>query len=290
MIVNYRSSSSDEEPDNSSENDSSPPRKRGKATETSTSEPLDYGSAKRTEDKSTNKTPRLPLPESMKEMFREPEEQWTDNTEEHGGRLGSFQHERGNWVTYVFFPYKPEESFVELLIAFMVVTAAYGSPLIPSEEFHVSLSKTVVLRHHWIQPFIQSIWTSLTQFQKSVISNQTSLFFCMADKLRVYFNAEKTRTFLGMEISTGTIQLLELIKLVDQTMKEFNLSTFYKDPSFHVSLAWCVGDHTERLKSACLSELQGLVDSHEDGPFYIRLNCKELRCKSGNKVFLFPQQ
>ncbi len=36
------------------------------------------------------------------------------------------------------------------------------------------------------------------------------------------------RTFLGMEISTGKTQLLELIKIVDETMKEFNLSTFYK--------------------------------------------------------------
>ncbi len=31
-----------------------------------------------------------------------------------------------------------------------------------------------------------------------------------------------------MEISTGKTQLLELIKIVDETMKEFNLSTFYK--------------------------------------------------------------
>lgn len=31
-----------------------------------------------------------------------------------------------------------------------------------------------------------------------------------------------------MEISTGKTQLLGLIKIVDETMKEFNLSTFYK--------------------------------------------------------------
>ncbi len=31
-----------------------------------------------------------------------------------------------------------------------------------------------------------------------------------------------------MEISTGKTQLLELIKIVDETMKEFSLSTFYK--------------------------------------------------------------
>ncbi|XP_067292023.1 U6 snRNA phosphodiesterase 1 isoform X2 [Pseudorasbora parva] len=214
-------------------------------------------------------------------MFRESEEQWADKRDEHGGRLRSFQHERGNWATYVFFPYDPEEAFLEVLNEMMVVAAAYDIPLTLSEEFHLSLSKTVVLRHHWIQPFIQSIRNGLTHFQK---------FLCLADKLMVYSNAEKTRTFLGLEISSGKTQLLELIKIVDQTMKEFNLSTFYKEPSFHISLAWCVGDHTESLKKACLSELQSLIDAHEDGAFHIRLNCTELRCKTGNKVFNFALQ
>ncbi|KAI2648460.1 U6 snRNA phosphodiesterase [Labeo rohita] len=261
MIVNYSSSSSEEETEHSSKNDSSPLRKRRKPdAQTSTSEPLDHGSVKR---KAGNLTPRLPLPDSVKEMFRESEEQWTDKSEEHGGRHRSFQHERGNWATYVFCPYDPEEAFLELLNEIMAVAAAHGVPMTLSEEFHLSLSKTVVLRHHWIQPFIQSIRTGLTQFHK---------------------------TFLGMEISTGQTQLLELIKIVDETMKEFNLSTFYKDPSFHISLAWCVGNHTEKLKKTCLSEMQSLVDAYEDGPFYIKLNCTELRCKAGNKVFLFPLQ
>ncbi|XP_056106836.1 U6 snRNA phosphodiesterase 1 isoform X2 [Rhinichthys klamathensis goyatoka] len=282
MIVNYSSSSSEDETENSSKNDSSPSRKRGKLdNESSTSEPLDLGSVKSKAGKSAHLTPRLPLPESVREMFGESEEKWTDKSDEHGGRMRSFQHERGNWATYMFFPYDPEEAFLEVLNEMMLVAAAHGIPLALSEEFHLSLSKTVVLRHHWIQPFIQSIRTGVTHFQK---------FFCLADKLMVYSNAEKTRTFLGLEISTGKTQLLELIKILDQTMKEFNLSTFYKDPSFHISLAWCVGDHTESLKKACLSELQSLIDAHEDGPFHIRLNCTELRCKTGNKVFLFSLQ
>lgn len=72
----------------------------------STSEALHHGSVEEKVGKSTHLTPRLPLPESVKEMFRESEEQWTDKSEEHGGRLRSFQHERGNWATYVFFPCK----------------------------------------------------------------------------------------------------------------------------------------------------------------------------------------
>ena len=36
------------------------------------------------------------------------------------------------------------------------------------------------------------------------------------------------RTFLGMEVSTAHTQLLELVRVVDRTMKDFRLDTFYK--------------------------------------------------------------
>ncbi|TRY98076.1 hypothetical protein DNTS_023529 [Danionella cerebrum] len=274
MIVSYSSSSSEEE---SSPKDDSLHLKKRQKLDTETRDPFKDESGRRMEDKS----PRLPLPETIKGMFRELEEKWTDNCEEHGGRMRSFQHERGNWATHLFIPYEPNEAFMEVLNDIMELAQAQGIPLTISEEFHLSLSKTVILRHHWIQPFVQSLRTGLTQFPK---------FFCTGDKLSVYCNAEKTRTFLGAKISTGTPHLLELIKIVDHSMVEFNLSTFYKDPSFHISFAWCVGDHSEKLEKICSSELQGVIDTHEEGPFLMRLNCRELRCKSGNKVFVLPLQ
>lgn len=30
-------------------------------------------------------------------------------------------------------------------------------PLKPTDNFHISLTKTVVLRHHWIEPFVESV-------------------------------------------------------------------------------------------------------------------------------------
>lgn len=81
--------------------------------------------------------------------------------------------------------------------------------------------------------------------------------------------------------------MLELVRVVDQTMMEFRLETFYKEPSFHVSLAWCVGDFSVELKD-CLQQMQSLLDEHEDGPFQLKLDCSELRCRTGNKTFRFP--
>lgn len=64
-----------------------------------------------------------------------------------------------------FFPTsdQPEEDFVELLDKMVSAAEAHGVALSPQEEFHLSVSQTVVLRHHWIQPFTRSLRTGLTR-------------------------------------------------------------------------------------------------------------------------------
>ncbi|CAN9499434.1 unnamed protein product [Ophioblennius macclurei] len=230
----------------------------------------------RTEEQASKK--RLPLPGCLLTMFPDEEEPQTADSSLHGGRIRSFKHERGNWATYVYFPYHPEEDFMERLEELLQTAGAQGVVLTPQEEFHLSLSQTVVLKHHWIQPFTQSLRAGLARCRR---------FSCSAGKLKAYCNAEKTRTFLAMEVWTGHAQLMELVRVVDQTMTEFRLETFYEDPSFHVSLAWCVGDFSVQLKD-CLQQLQSLVDEHEDGPFQLKMACSELRCRTGNKTFRFP--
>ncbi|KAK1804611.1 hypothetical protein P4O66_020605, partial [Electrophorus voltai] len=171
----------------------------------------------------------LPLPARVLEMFGDSEEEHVDDCSQHGGRLRAFEHERGNWATYIYLPYEPEDVFLELLDELMSGAAGHGVALVRADEFHISLSKTVVLHHHWIQPFVRSLRTGL---------------------------APCRRTFLGMEVYAGQSQLLEVVRRINETMEEFSLCTFYKNPSFHVSLAWCVGDFTAKLQDACLSELQ----------------------------------
>ncbi|KAL0968240.1 hypothetical protein UPYG_G00264210 [Umbra pygmaea] len=222
---------------------------------------------------------RLPLPSSVLDMFRDHENPQTEDRGAHGGRIRSFKHERGNWATYVYFQYIPEEGFLELLDEMTKVAASHGISLSHAHEFHLSLSKTVVLKHHWIQPFIRSLRTCLAHVKR---------FVCSAEKLKVYSNDDRTRTFLAMEVSTGQAQLLQLMKAVDSTMEEFTLDTFYKNPSFHISLAWCVGDWTKHIQKECLQEMQSLLECHEEGPFTLTLDCQELRFKSGNKTFSFP--
>ncbi|XP_069385095.1 U6 snRNA phosphodiesterase 1 [Paralichthys olivaceus] len=221
---------------------------------------------------------RLPLPGSLLSMFPDDGDPQTEDSSLHGGRIRSFKHERGNWATYVYLPYRPDEEFVEMLEELFSAASAHGVDLTQQEEFHLSLSQTVVLRHHWIQPFTQSLRADLAHCKR---------FVCSARKLKVYCNAERTRTFLGMEVCSGQAQLLDLVRVVDRTMTEFRLDTFYKEPSFHVSLAWCVGDLKGKIEE-CIQKLQCVVDGREEGPFHLMLDGVELRCRTGNKTFRFP--
>lgn len=58
------------------------------------------------------------------------------------------------------------EEFRELLEELLSTARACGVVLTPQEEFHLSLSQTVVLRHHWIQPLTQSLKAGLARCRR----------------------------------------------------------------------------------------------------------------------------
>jgi Uncharacterised conserved protein len=71
----------------------------------------------------------------------------------------------------------------------------------------------VVLRHHWIDPFVTSLSQQLREIER---------FTLKLDRLRVYTNDERTRTFVGLEASGGVKQLNK-ISQVDQFMLNFHI-------------------------------------------------------------------
>ncbi|XP_043841349.1 U6 snRNA phosphodiesterase isoform X1 [Dromiciops gliroides] len=223
--------------------------------------------------------PRLPIPDSVLNMFPDPEDGLVDDVEKHGGRKRTFPHERGIWATHVWVPYEAKEEFFDLLDLLMTQAQKVLPRLVKMEEFHVSLSQSVVLRYHWITPFVQSLKSRVASFHR---------FLYTANLVKVYTNQEKTRTFIGLEVTVGHTQFLDLVSEVDRVMEEFDLATFYKEPSFHVSLAWCVGDVRSQLKERVIQELQEIVDGFEDSAPLLRVQAEQVRCKSGNKFFSFP--
>lgn len=110
----------------------------------------------------------------------------------------------------------------------------------------------------------------------------------MFDSFEVYCNEEKTRTFLGLQIKTGYDSLLKLVQCLDQCLEEFKLPKFYENPSFHISIAWCLGDQTEKLKSLIPHlnhDLDQLMTEFSQENWYIYV--EEIFCRTGNKIFQF---
>ncbi|XP_007468364.1 PREDICTED: U6 snRNA phosphodiesterase isoform X2 [Lipotes vexillifer] len=204
---------------------------------------------------------KLPVPDSVLDMFPGTEERPADDSAKHGGRVRTFPHERGNWATHVYVPYEAREEFLDLLDVLLPHAQTYVPRLVRMEAFHLSLSQSVVLRHHWILPFVQALKDRVASFQ---------------------------RTFVGLEVTLGHTQFLDLVSEVDRVMEEFDLTTFYQDPSFHISLAWCVGDAHLQLEGQCLRELQEIVSEFEDSETLLRAHAEQIRCKSGNKFFSMP--
>lgn len=73
-----------------------------------------------------------------------------DNSDDHGGRIRNFSHERGNWTTLVYIPIQIDiisELQNHLKEVFKDVN------LEPITNAHISLTRTLVLLHHQIEIF-----------------------------------------------------------------------------------------------------------------------------------------
>ncbi|XP_055948060.1 U6 snRNA phosphodiesterase 1-like isoform X2 [Argiope bruennichi] len=213
----------------------------------------------------------------IKQMYKNTEdEEAVEDSSKHGGKIRSFPHERGVWATYVYIEYNPESAFYEMIENLRQTASSHNIEMQVPEDFHISLTRTLKLRHHWIVPFIDSLKAKLCHFYQFKIIFQT---------LEVYENEEKTRTFLGLKVHTGYDQLLKILRKVDSCVEEFKLPIFYKNPSFHLSCTSCIGargDEIEKIMADLNIIFQSFIESHpECGRLWVEKVC----CKSGNKLF-----
>ncbi|XP_054287241.1 U6 snRNA phosphodiesterase 1 [Macrosteles quadrilineatus] len=225
---------------------------------------------------------RLPLPSTISQLYEKssvPNESPQDNPTLHDGRIRSFPHERGNWSTYVFVPYDPGEGFEELVDGLTLVGQQAGIELKTIQETHISLTRTVVLLHHWIESFVSSVRLAISHFPR---------FTLILGPPAVYCNEERTRTFLGLKVESGSKHLCDMAHALDGCLAEFRLPPFYEDPQFHMSVLWVVGDAQHKLESI-LPKLQAEFSLHvAENPDTFCLSVTQCLCKTGNKLFTFP--
>lgn len=204
-------------------------------------------------------------------------EEHLDNPAEHNLRIRSFKHERGNWATYVHIPVRSEqlEDIQEISQALL---ADVVDDLHAIEDLHMSLSRTVVLQHHHINSFAESLRTTLEVNARFSVSLR---------HLHFYTNPERTRTFIALKVDNMHYDKVhKLMEKVDAVMTEYRLQSFYEEPSFHISFLWCLGDKVSVLNEY-LDTLESDINVVMGESNALNLFIKEINCKSGNKEFIF---
>ncbi|XP_073841360.1 U6 snRNA phosphodiesterase 1 [Musca autumnalis] len=195
-----------------------------------------------------------------------------DDPSKHQGRIRSFKHERGNWATYVFvaIPTNLFEDLQEMCLTKLDSKCDFKM----CTDLHISLSRTVILQYHFIDSFVKNLEEEFGATARLSIS---------LSQLKVYTNAERTRTFVAIKVDDIHLaRMLEILKKVDCVMLNFKLATFYEDPSFHVSILWCLGDYVDEINKQ-LPEIEKCIKDL----LPIELNIEKLYCKSGFKEFNF---
>ncbi|XP_033126096.1 U6 snRNA phosphodiesterase-like [Anneissia japonica] len=230
-----------------------------------------------TEHASDGRNTLLPLPDEVLSMFGGDDVTDADKLSCHQGRVRSFPHEEGSWATYVYVPISVTHEF-ENLVSALLDCIPGKCKMHPVEMFHLSVSRTVTLKYHWIRPFVESVSNRLAFLPQ---------FVCAFGKPHVYVNDESTRSFLSLTISQGVKELQDIVKEVDLALEEFNLPSFYKPASFHVSIGWCLGDISQHLSIDLLRNLERCFLEHFSSKASV-WKVNNLCSKIGNKYFTFP--
>lgn len=101
-------------------------------------------------------------------------------------------------------------------------------------------------------------------------------------------NEEKTRTFIGLTVGkVYNEKLHQLVLKMDKLMKEFQLSTFYENPSYHASILWCLGDQESSIKEKLPEMNARLLELRKSSIEDFQMKVDRIQCNTGNKSFTF---
>jgi len=168
-----------------------------------------------------------------------------ERKEEHLGRIRSFPHTEGNYPTFVYIPVHIDkvkglvhraDALLEQIRSWLPDHRVY--PISETREgppnsseatsrpleliYHVSISRTVGVRQHQIEPLIDLLRSSL--------ATAPSFEASFGAEYEVFTNDEHTRSFFSLSIIEGKekAQVCWLINQVDAVFKQFRLPGYYE--------------------------------------------------------------
>jgi len=187
-----------------------------------------------------------------------------DDPASHKGRVRTTPHVEGQFAAYVYVPVVlDEQSGLCKLLGDVARRAKELVPPLQSDwleeplltkpsasrklELHISLSRPIYLRHYQREDVKRAV-KQAAQSQKPFIASFASF--------ATFDNDERTRTFLGVEVGAGHVELKSLSDALTPTLLLLHQQAFYSDPRFHASFAWALLDQPPPPPSISLPPLQ----------------------------------
>lgn len=139
---------------------------------------VDYSSSEEDEIQHQCEENKIKLPNMIRNIqFGRPTiEELSAAASSHDGRVRSFAHERGNWATYLYIDCKFAENDTINALQNRLNQYAANKLNLSFRQFdavHISLTRTLVLRHHWIELFVKAINSSLVDIRKYIYKLMT---------------------------------------------------------------------------------------------------------------------
>lgn len=144
------------------------------------------------------------------------------------------------------------------------------------ESTHISLSKTFILKHHWIESFIKTLKKEL---------ERSSLEFTLQLSTEVTYlsNEDQSRHFACIPVDESCSPLIsEIIHKVDKCLEEYNLPVYYEEHLIHLSVLWKTSEFMKDEKNLISQQVTALLgECRNDFIFLV----DKVSCKTGNKLF-----
>ena len=202
-------------------------------------------------------------------------------------RVRTFEHEVGNWSSFFYVPYPNSADLLKILQPHLSKFESEGFSL--CKDFHISLSRTLVLKHF----MIDSVFLSMKPLLFKLNYAQ-----CLLEGVKPFQNDEKTTSFISLTVATGSNLLNQIIDIINKKVCDvYKFPHFYEDRDLHMSLFWKNGPIDE-VAFQLARDLDQILDQYtaEQGTMYfsavyddvLTFEIEEVIFKSGCKTMLLP--
>lgn len=201
------------------------------------------------------------------------------------GRVRAFAHFPGSWATFVYLTPRLDgltSLFNQLINEAMSIEDVKSVKWKMIEDPHISMSRTVTLRYHEIPHFTAHL-------KAEIVKTSNAKFPYSFEEMGFFSNDQANTSFLALKVGKGKDEMLSLLRIVESCLKSFSMPTFYENPEFHVSFAWCPERVSEEDQIRILQVLEKKLESlHSEFAMDLTQWAKAVQCKSGNRSYLIP--